>query len=133
MVAVPPAHRGGKGAGTAVFRRVAVTPAEPIGQDKGPLYGGGGWTVSEATGSVQWHCSGDICASVTEYRVSRWNPGTRTYDPMGTVAPTDAYWQTYDDPAQPLGSISYYRVVGVLADGTETAAAHPWRIRPDLV
>ncbi|MFV0135301.1 hypothetical protein ACLGIH_19125 [Streptomyces sp. HMX87] len=117
---------------TVTATELDTTPAEPIGQDKGPLYGGGGWTVSEAAGPVQWHCSGDICASVTEYRVSRWNPATRTYGLLDTVAPTSDYWQSCSDPAQPLGSISYYRVVGVLADGTETAAAHPWRIRPDL-
>lgn len=64
--------------------------------------------------------------------MSRWNPGTRSYDLLGTVAPTGAFYQSYVDPGQPLGSVSYYRVVGVLADGTETTAAHPWRIRPDL-
>ncbi|MFF3894166.1 PA14 domain-containing protein [Streptomyces sp. NPDC001812] len=118
---------------TVTATELDTTPAEPIRQDKGPLYGGGGWTASEDARPVEWHCSGAVCASVTEYRVSRWNPETRTYDLLGTVAPTSAYYQSYDDPAQPLGSISYYRVVGVLADGTETAAAHPWKIRPDLV
>ncbi|WP_217210014.1 PA14 domain-containing protein [Streptomyces sp. AC550_RSS872] len=113
-----------------------IVPAEPIGKDfeaGGPLYGGGGWTISEAAKPVQWHCSGDVCAQVTEYRVSRWNPETQTYDPLGTVSPTTAYYQTYNDTTQPLGSVSYYRVVGVLADGTETGAAHPWMIRPDLL
>ncbi|MEE1942410.1 hypothetical protein V1L54_23915 [Streptomyces sp. TRM 70361] len=38
----------------------------------------------------------------------------------------------HPDRTQPLGQTSYYRVVGILADGTETAAAYPWRIRPDL-
>jgi hypothetical protein len=118
---------------TVTATELDTTPAEPIRQDKGPLYSGGGWSASEAAWPVQWTCSGDLCASVTEYRVSRWNPETRTYDLLGTVAPTSNYWQTYNDPAQPLGSISYYRVVGVLADGTYTAAAHPWCIRPDLV
>ncbi|MFJ5896637.1 PA14 domain-containing protein [Streptomyces sp. NPDC093064] len=118
---------------TVTATELDTTPAESIGQDKGPLYGSGGWTASKAAGPVQWHCSGAICASVTEYRVSRWSPETRTYDLLGTVAPTGDYYQSYSDPAQPLGSISYYRVVGVLADGTETAAAHPWKIRPDLV
>ncbi|MFF7161155.1 PA14 domain-containing protein [Streptomyces sp. NPDC008086] len=113
-----------------------IVPAEPIGKDfeaGGPLYGGGGWTVAEAAKPIEWHCSGDVCAQVTEYRVSRWNPGTQTYDLLGTVSPTTAYYQTYNDTTQPLGSVSYYRVVGVLADGTETAAAHPWKIRPDLL
>ncbi|MFE6623793.1 PA14 domain-containing protein [Streptomyces sp. NPDC057740] len=113
-----------------------IVPAEPIGKDfeaGGPLYGGGGWTVAEAAKPIEWHCSGDVCAQVTEYRVSRWNPGTQTYDLLGTVSPTTAYYQTYNDTTQPLGSVSYYRVVGVLADGTETAAAHPWKIRPDLI
>ena len=113
-----------------------IVPAEPIGKDfetGGPLYGAGGWTVTEAAKPIQWHCSGDVCAQVTEYRVSRWNPETQTYDLLGTVSPTTNYYQTYDDATQPLGSVSYYRVVGVLADGTQTPAAHPWRIRPDLL
>ena len=113
-----------------------IAPAEPIGKDfetGGPLYGAGGWTVAEAAKPIQWHCSGDVCAQVTEYRVSRWNPETRTYDLLGTVSPTTDYYQSYDDATQPLGSVSYYRVVGVLADGTQTPAAHPWRIRPDLL
>ncbi|PAZ13966.1 hypothetical protein CLM62_21025 [Streptomyces sp. SA15] len=114
---------------------LAITPGEPIGADSGgPMHGGGGWTVSEAAGPIQWHCEGDLCADVTEYRVSRWNPDTGTYDLLGTVPPQNVdYYHSYSDATQPLGSISYYRVVGVLADGTETAAAHPWRIRPDLV
>ncbi|MGW0771930.1 hypothetical protein [Streptomyces sp. NPDC002676] len=40
---------------------------------------------------------------------------------------------SYLDQTQPLGSISYYRIVGVRTDGTETEAAHPWRIRPHLL
>ncbi|WP_067028955.1 fibronectin type III domain-containing protein [Streptomyces dysideae] len=119
---------------TVTATELDITPGEPIGADSAPLTGGGGWTVSEAAGPVQWHCEGDICADVTEYRVSRWNPETGTYDLLGTVPPQNVdYHHSYADATQPLGSISYYRVVGVLADGTETAAAHPWRIRPDLV
>ncbi|MCF1596645.1 PA14 domain-containing protein [Streptomyces muensis] len=121
---------------TVTATELNIVPGEPIGKDfesGGPLYGGGGWTVAEAAQPIQWHCSGDVCAQITEYRVSRWNPETRTYDPLGTASPTTNYYQSFNDTTQPLGSVSYYRVVGVLADGTETKAAHPWRIRPNLL
>ncbi|MDC0767559.1 PA14 domain-containing protein [Streptomyces sp. HD] len=113
-----------------------IAPGEPIGKDYeagGPLWGGGGWTVSETARPVQWHCEGDVCARITEYRVSRWNEETQSYELLGTAAPTTDYYQSFTDATQPLGSISYYRVVGVLPDGTETLPAHPWRIRPDLL
>ncbi|MDO0913169.1 PA14 domain-containing protein [Streptomyces sp. DT2A-34] len=121
---------------TVTATELNIVPGEPIGQDfeaGGPLYGAGGWTVSESAKPIQWHCSGDICAQITEYRVSRWNPETQSYDLLGTASPTTDYYQSYGDVTQPLGSVSYYRVVGLLADGTETAAAHPWKIRPDLL
>ncbi|MFF9274605.1 fibronectin type III domain-containing protein [Streptomyces griseosporeus] len=111
--------------------------AEPIGEDSGPLYGQGGWTVVETPTGPSWQCSGDVCAQITEFKVSRWNFQTQTYEPLGTHPATPdpkwGYWWHYEDATQPFGTVSYYRVVGVLADGTETAAAHPWRIRPDLL
>jgi len=119
---------------TVTSTELDIVPGEPIGGDTGPLYGNGGWSVSEQLNPARWSCSGDVCDTLTEYRVSRWNPATQAYEPVGTVAAVaGTEYYSFLDTTQPLGSISYYRVVGVLADGTETAATHPWVIRPDLV
>lgn len=111
-----------------------TSPVEPIRADNGPLFGSGGWsTHSEAVEYFHWRCEGDVCSDITEYRVSRWNSATRTYEPLGTVpAVSGTSMYTYLNEAEPLGEVSYYRVVGALTDGTETTAAHPYRIRPDL-
>ncbi|MGW3243098.1 fibronectin type III domain-containing protein [Streptomyces sp. NPDC001070] len=119
---------------TVTATELDTTPSEPVGGDKGPLYSGGGWIDAEDVGVVNWRCEGAVCADITEYRVSRFDPQTRAYEPLHTepaAAGTPLY--AYLDETQPLGRISYYRVVGVLADGTETTATHPWVIRPDLL
>lgn len=75
--AVVLATAGGLSAVTAAPASAAgcVSPVHTrqilIRQESGPLYGGGGWTASEQLGSISWDCRGDICAGVTEYRVSR--------------------------------------------------------------
>ncbi|NBM19713.1 PA14 domain-containing protein [Streptomyces sp. GC420] len=118
---------------TVTATELSLVPPESVGSDTGPLYGGGGWTGVEDATKLHWRCAGEVCGTVTEYRVSRWNPLTGTYEPLHTepaVAGTTYY--SHLDETQPLGETSFYRVVGILADGTETAAAHPWRIRPDL-
>ncbi|WP_329245916.1 PA14 domain-containing protein [Streptomyces canus] len=109
--------------------------AESIYADNAPLLGSGGWTwTSEDITEFDWRCEGDVCADITTYRISRWDPVTRTYGLLDTVpAVPDISRYTYLDETQPLGQVSYYRVVGVRTDGTETAAAHPYRIRPDVV
>ncbi|MFJ8360404.1 fibronectin type III domain-containing protein [Streptomyces sp. NPDC093984] len=116
---------------------LTIAPGEPIGADQGPLYGSGGWhRGSEDIAPTLWDCRGDTCGDIKEFRVSRWNPATETYDFLATVPaekPESEYYFSYLDPTQPLGTISYYRVVGVRADGSETAPAHPYRIRPDLL
>lgn len=118
---------------TVTATELALEPAEAVGSDPGPVYGGGGWTASEAVSGPYWSCRAADCADVTEYRLSRWNPVTGAYEPLHTepaVAGKADY--SYKDPTQPLGQTSYYRIVGVRADGTLTAAGHPWTIRPDL-
>jgi fibronectin type 3 domain-containing protein len=118
---------------TVTATELDTTPPESVHADKGPLYGNGGWIVSEDAARPSWRCDGAVCAGITEYRISRYDPATGAYEPLGTqpAVPGTAHY-AYADATQPLGRISYYRVVGVLADGTETAAAHPWVIRPDL-
>ncbi|MFJ9815768.1 PA14 domain-containing protein [Streptomyces sp. NPDC101151] len=113
-----------------------IAPGEPIGADKGPLFPSGGWLATEDITPAEWDCRGAGCAGVKEFRVSRWDPATGTYQLLATVPatkPETDYYFSYLDRTQPLGSVSYYRVVGVRTDGTETAATHPWRIRPDLL
>ncbi|MEU9657715.1 fibronectin type III domain-containing protein [Streptomyces chartreusis] len=119
---------------TVTATELDTTPAEPIHSDNAPLLGGGGWSGSEEISRFDWRCEGDVCADIATYRISRWNPQTRTYEPLDTVpAEPDTTRYLYLDETQPLGQISYYRVVGVRTDGTETSAAHPYRIRPDLI
>ena len=108
--------------------------AESIHADNAPLLGGGGWTWTSDITEFDWRCEGDVCTDITAYRISRWDPVTRTYGLLDTVpAVPDTSRYTYLDETQPLGQVSYYRVVGVRTDGTETPAAHPYRIRPDVV
>ncbi|MCX4583767.1 PA14 domain-containing protein [Streptomyces sp. NBC_01481] len=118
---------------TVTATELALEPVEAVGDDPGPVYGGGGWTVSGAASRVHWTCSATACADITEYRLSRWNPAMGAYELLHTesaVTGTTSY--AYLDETQPLGQTSFYRVVGLRSDGTLTAAAHPWRIRPDL-
>ncbi|MFK0125279.1 fibronectin type III domain-containing protein [Streptomyces nigra] len=120
---------------TVTATELDTTPAEPIHADEGPLFGGGGWYgSSEEISPFNWRCEGDVCKDIVTYRISRWNPRSRAYEPLDSVQAlpgTTRY--LYADETQPLGQISYYRVVGVRTDGTVTSAAHSYRIRPDLV
>lgn len=120
---------------TVTATELDTTPAEPIDADKGPVFGSGGWFLSsEEIHPFHWRCERDECADIVTYRLSRWNPQTRAYEPLGAVPATpDTTQYRYLDETQPLGQVSYYRVVGVRADGTETPAAHAYCIRPDLV
>ncbi|MFE2544214.1 hypothetical protein [Actinacidiphila glaucinigra] len=48
----------------------------------------------------------------------RYDPATGAYEPLGSrPAVSGASFYAYADTTQPFGRISYYRVVGVLADG----------------
>ncbi|MGW0928376.1 PA14 domain-containing protein [Streptomyces sp. NPDC002644] len=120
---------------SAAVTELDIVPGEPADEAGQPLWGSGGWTMSEEIQQVAWICStaSALCDDIVEYRVSRWNPETQSYELLSTAQPLPAgEYVHFTDETQPLGSVSYYRVVGVLADGTVTEAAHPWRIRPDL-
>jgi fibronectin type 3 domain-containing protein len=112
-----------------------LTPSEYTNTGNGPLFPSSGWQHTEDITPALWDCRGTACADLTQFRVSRWNPATRSYQHLATVPatkPDTDYYFSYLDPTQPLGSISYYRVVGVYTDGTQTPAVYPYRIRPDL-
>ena len=119
---------------TVTATELDLTPSEATGPGTSPLSAWSGWTAAEGVNPVRWDCTGDACSGITEYRVSRWNLETRTYEPLGTVPTASGGTDySYRDETQPLGSISYYRVVGVLADGTEAGTTYAYRIQPDLV
>ncbi|MEU6662445.1 PA14 domain-containing protein [Streptomyces sp. NPDC046821] len=112
-----------------------LVPADATGSDPGPVYGAGGWRATEDVSGPSWRC-GDAtaCADIKEYRITRWNRATSTYEPLATVPSTGSTApQSYRDTTQPLGETSFYRIVGVRSDGSTTAPAHSWTIRPDLV
>ncbi|WP_329571897.1 fibronectin type III domain-containing protein [Streptomyces sp. NBC_01361] len=114
---------------------LSLEPADAVGSDPGPIAGGGGWRATEDISGAYWRCTDPTpCADITEFRISRWSQETGTYEPLATV-PSDGGTtsQYYRDETQPLGETSFYRVIGVRADGTTTAAGHPWTVRPDLV
>ncbi|MGW6362041.1 PA14 domain-containing protein [Streptomyces sp. NPDC055092] len=114
---------------------LSLEPADAVGSDPGPISGGGGWQASEDISGAYWRCTDPVaCADIKEFRISRWNQQTGTYELLATM-PSDGGTtsQYYRDETQPLGETSFYQVTGVRADGTTTAAAHPWTVRPDLV
>ncbi|MCF3135688.1 PA14 domain-containing protein [Streptomyces olivochromogenes] len=59
------------------------------------------------------------------FRVYRWNPATAAYE---RIAELGAGAHTYFDTGAKRGSVSYYWVTGVQADGTETTPAGDWAI-----
>ncbi|MET8448601.1 PA14 domain-containing protein [Streptomyces sp. NPDC005209] len=59
------------------------------------------------------------------FRVYRWNPATTAYE---RIAELGAGAHTYFDTGAKRGSVSYYWVTGVQADGTETTPAGGWAI-----
>jgi hypothetical protein len=114
---------------TVTVTEQVVRPGEPVVTASGPLTAAprsGGPGVVAAT----WHCSGvEECAAITEYRVSVWDGSG--WRPEGSVQGGAQGWIRHNDPEQPLGSTTWYKVVGVRADGTELPAIHTYAIRYD--
>ncbi|MFF8523198.1 PA14 domain-containing protein [Streptomyces werraensis] len=77
--------------------------------------------------SVDWQCTDTArCATVTGYRVSRWNPATKAYEPQHDgLLPADA--RTWEDATATKGDTYFYTLEAVTADGA-VVGTYPWYI-----
>ncbi|MFI2765813.1 PA14 domain-containing protein [Streptomyces echinatus] len=75
--------------------------------------------------SVDWQCTDTArCATVTGYRVSRWNPATNAYEPQHDgLLPADA--RTWADTTATKGNTYFYTLEAVTADGA-VVGTYPW-------
>ncbi|MFJ8586632.1 PA14 domain-containing protein [Streptomyces sp. NPDC093595] len=75
--------------------------------------------------SVDWQCTDTTrCGTVTGYRVSRWNPVTKAYEPQHDgLLPADA--RTWTDLTATKGNTYFYTLEAVTADGA-VAGTYPW-------
>ncbi|GAB7106869.1 hypothetical protein JCM4814A_51830 [Streptomyces phaeofaciens JCM 4814] len=75
--------------------------------------------------SINWRCDNTVeCATVTGYRVSRWNPATHAYEPLHTgLLPAET--RAYTDTTAARGTTHFYTLQAVRADGS-VAGTHVW-------
>ncbi|MFD0396368.1 hypothetical protein ACFQ3Z_45890 [Streptomyces nogalater] len=95
-------------------------PDDARGDDTGPLTA----RMVGTGGRLEWSCTDETaCAGIAKYRVESWNATTNAYEQVasGTAVPGRTL-HTYV-PMQ-LGQTSYFRITGLLADGTSAAVAH---------
>ncbi|MGW4044669.1 PA14 domain-containing protein [Streptomyces sp. NPDC004721] len=107
-------------------------PDDALGEDSGVLTVLNPDAVTR-TGRLEWACSDmTACAGITEHRLERWNVATRTYEPVTSIAaaPNRIYRAAV---RLPLGETSYFRITGILADGTPAAVVHYSAARGDYV
>jgi predicted 3-demethylubiquinone-9 3-methyltransferase (glyoxalase superfamily) len=107
-------------------------PDDAVGEDSGTLTVLNPADVAR-TGRLEWSCSDTTaCAGITEYRVERWNVAARTYEPVTSVAAApDRRYRAF--VSVPIGETSYFRITGVLTDGTPAAVVHYSAARGDYV
>ncbi|MFE7649292.1 fibronectin type III domain-containing protein [Streptomyces phaeoluteigriseus] len=81
--------------------------------------------ATAARPSVEWQCTDTApCATVTGYRVSRWNPVTKAYEPQHAgLLPADA--RTWEDATATKGNTYFYTLEAVTADGI-VVGTYPW-------
>ncbi|MFD3412367.1 fibronectin type III domain-containing protein [Streptomyces cyaneofuscatus] len=77
--------------------------------------------------SVDWQCTDTArCATVTGFRVSRWNPTAKAYEPRHDgLLPAGA--RTWEDATATKGDTYFYTLEAVTADGT-VVGTYPWYI-----
>ncbi|MGW7050085.1 PA14 domain-containing protein [Streptomyces sp. NPDC054887] len=87
--------------------------------------GGLGHNRTATRPSVDWQCTDTArCATVTGYRVSRWNPATKAYETQHEgLLPADA--RTWEDAAATKGNTYFYTLEAVTADGA-VVGTYPW-------
>ena len=98
-------------------------PDDARGADTGPLTIANPDTVG-TVGYVQWTCDEEtLCGTITEYHLDKWNPSTHTYERVSTVASSkDPLYKAYVPRVH--GDTTYFRITGVLADGTTAAVTY---------
>ncbi|MFB0627019.1 hypothetical protein [Streptomyces sp. AB3(2024)] len=80
-----------------------------------------------------WHCNvATLCDPIAGYRVSRWNPATKAYEPLHTGLLPAADRSYSDTGAQPGGAY-FYVFEAVRADGSSVALYNWQSIRTNLV
>ncbi|MEE1752833.1 fibronectin type III domain-containing protein [Streptomyces sp. SP18CS02] len=107
---------------------VTVTP-------EGHLDGAGWGTVVTGPNapSINWVCTdAALCDPIAGYRVSRWNPVTKAYQPLHAGLLPSATRSYTDDTAEP-GNTYFYTFQALREDGT-AVATYVWAcVRPALV
>ncbi|WP_408053083.1 PA14 domain-containing protein [Streptomyces sp. HO565] len=75
--------------------------------------------------SVDWQCTDTArCATVTGYRVNRWNPVTKAYEPQHHgLLPADA--RTWEDATATKGNTYFYTLEAVTGDSA-VVGTYPW-------
>ena len=98
-------------------------PDDARGADTGPLTIANPDTVG-TLGYVQWTCDEEtLCGTISEYQLDKWNPSTHTYERVSTVASSKGPLFKANVP-RVHGDTTYFRITGVLADGTTAAVTH---------
>ncbi|MFF4245887.1 PA14 domain-containing protein [Streptomyces sp. NPDC001822] len=98
-------------------------PDDALGEDSGVLTVLNPDDVAR-NGYMDWACADEAaCSGITNYLVERWNPATRTYAPVTSVAVVPG--RHYRAITRlPRGETSHFRITGILADGTPGAVVH---------
>ncbi|MFE7232209.1 PA14 domain-containing protein [Streptomyces sp. NPDC057596] len=125
-------HIGLDPAPTVTTTELDNRPDDALDEDSGALTVLNPDAVTR-TGRLEWTCSDKTaCAGITEHRVERWNVATRAYEPVTSIAAVpDRIYRAL--VRLPLGETSYFRITGILADGTPAAVVHYSAARGDYV
>ncbi|MFJ2651839.1 PA14 domain-containing protein [Streptomyces sp. NPDC087420] len=75
--------------------------------------------------TINWRCDKTAeCDTVAGYRVSRWNPATKTYEPLHAgLLPADT--RTYTDAMAARGATNFYTLEAVRTDNS-VAGTYAW-------
>lgn len=99
-------------------------PDDARGDDTGPLTVLDTASMAGTGGRLEWSCSDEeACAGITTYRVESWNAAAEAYEPVASVTAVPGRTHRTYVPMQ-LGQTSYFRITGLLSDGTPTVVAH---------
>jgi hypothetical protein len=109
---------------TVTTTELDFRPADALGEDSGAITVLSTANMSGTGGRAEWSCSDEtVCAGITQYRVELWNATTGAYEPVTSVtAAPNRLYHAY--VPMKLGETSYFRITGVLADGTSAAVVH---------